>query len=497
MSLSAQCSSCQQRMELEDAHDQCPSCLGIDHLKEALEDPCMHCSVMPLEVRRVRLAAFKKIKEGAVKRKASASAPCQKKKEAKKDLARRVDELADGMGKIQEFLAKLQPQPASEIFESGREESETPSLPQPDYTVSLDEFDCVSVAATDSLFSEDRFPLDKEPGMIDSEDEGDDHSESSLSSDDLVKVIKTALAQLGMDPTSATETAHTNRLGHSLPRSNVFNIPQSPDFTEVFSQAFKSAHSTRLDRVSRLLAAMQEPGPIGLGAMPTVEPAVASLIVPPDEALRQDPRCPNMECRRTDNLIGKIYNSTACLGRTVNTLAHVLLAIIASLNSPEATAAELVNVALRSVGSIAGHCGKAMGLLVQARRQVWIAQSPFSEPCRAALRQLPLVPGQIFGPAAQEAFDRRLVASEARNQLGKQRTSFKAPGYPLYSFRRGRSAFSSRHQFPGREPQPSGPYRGQQTRPYGPPARTFNRLRYMGASDNHPPRATKSSRRQR
>ncbi len=148
-----------------------------------------------------------------------------------------------------------------------------------------------------------------------------------LVSDDLVNTIKNALTTLGIDPKSATGIMHTNRLCHSLPRTNVFTIPQSPDFTEVFSQVFKSAHSTRLDRVSHLLAAMEDPETIGLGPMPPLEPAVASLIVPPDKALRQDPRCPNMECRWTDNLIGKMYNSTACLGRTVNTLAHLLLAM--------------------------------------------------------------------------------------------------------------------------------------------------------------------------
>ncbi len=150
--------------------------------------------------------------------------------------------------------------------------------------------------------------------------------------------LKLLLAKLGMDPKSTTGIAHTSRLCHSLPRTNVFAIPQSPNFTEVFSQAFKSTHSTRLDRVSRLLAAIKDLGPIGLGLMPPIEPAVASLIVPPDEALRQDLRCPNMECRRMDNLIGKIYNSMACLGRTVNMLAHLLLAINASLCSPDTTA---------------------------------------------------------------------------------------------------------------------------------------------------------------
>lgn len=116
---------------------------------------------------------------------------------------------------------------------------------------------------------------------------------------------------------------------------------------EVFSQAFKSAHSTRLDRVLRLLTAMENPGPMDLGPMSPIEPAVASLIVAPDEALRQDPRCPNMECTWMDNLICKIYNSMACLGSTVNMLAHLFLTINASLSSPDTTATKLVNVALR------------------------------------------------------------------------------------------------------------------------------------------------------
>lgn len=495
--MSAQCSSCQKQMGLDDGHDQCPSCLGVEHLREALEDPCIHCNMIPLAVRRARLAGSSS-NTGGMKRKASASAsaPLPKQKKGKKELTRRVDELADGIGKIQEFLSKLQPQPIPEGLESGSEEVGIPAFSQSDHAFFPDDMDCVSVAATDSLFSEEQSVSDKEPCVIDSDDMTDGQSEGSLVSDDLVNTIKSALTKLGIDPKSATGIVHTNRLCHSGPRTNVFTIPQSPDFTEVFSQAFKSAHSTRLDRASRLLAAMEDPGTIGLGPMPPIEPAVASLIVPPDEALRQDPRCPNMECRRTDNLIGKIYNSTACLGRTVNTLAHLLLAINASLSLPDAAATELVNVALRSVGSIAGHCGKVMGSLVQARRQVWIAQSPLSESCRAALRQLPLVPGQIFGPAAQEALDRRLVASEARCQLQGQRASFKVPGYSPYSFRR--TTFSSRRQISGRGLPPNRSYRVQQSRPYGPPLRTYHRSGYAtAASDNRPPKDNKSARRQR
>ena len=40
------------------------------------------------------------------------------------------------------------------------------------------------------------------------------------------------------------------------------------------------------------LAAMQDAAKYGLGRMPAVEPAIASLIVAPEETLRQDARCP-------------------------------------------------------------------------------------------------------------------------------------------------------------------------------------------------------------
>ncbi|XP_035986276.1 meiosis-specific protein MEI4-like [Fundulus heteroclitus] len=43
----------------DDGHDLCPSCLGVEHLREALsDDACPNCSVMPRSVRLSRLAAL-------------------------------------------------------------------------------------------------------------------------------------------------------------------------------------------------------------------------------------------------------------------------------------------------------------------------------------------------------------------------------------------------------------------------------------------------------
>lgn len=70
--------------------------------------------------------------------------------------------------------------------------------------------------------------------MIDSDDNADDESEGLLMSNILVNTIKTTFIKIRNGSQSTKGTAQTNRLFHSLQRTNVFAIPQSPDFTEVF-----------------------------------------------------------------------------------------------------------------------------------------------------------------------------------------------------------------------------------------------------------------------
>ncbi|MEQ2188819.1 hypothetical protein GOODEAATRI_018773, partial [Goodea atripinnis] len=49
------CASCGVPLQVEDRHDLCPKYLGVGHLREALTDPCMNCSILPLPVRENRL----------------------------------------------------------------------------------------------------------------------------------------------------------------------------------------------------------------------------------------------------------------------------------------------------------------------------------------------------------------------------------------------------------------------------------------------------------
>ena len=58
------CSSCQVVLQVEDGHDLCASCLGVDHLKEALVNPCMNCAILPHSVRETRLREVENLLEG-------------------------------------------------------------------------------------------------------------------------------------------------------------------------------------------------------------------------------------------------------------------------------------------------------------------------------------------------------------------------------------------------------------------------------------------------
>ncbi|MEQ2160417.1 hypothetical protein GOODEAATRI_033479, partial [Goodea atripinnis] len=49
------CASCGVPLQVEDGHNLCPKCLGVGHLREALTDPCMNCTILPLPVRENRL----------------------------------------------------------------------------------------------------------------------------------------------------------------------------------------------------------------------------------------------------------------------------------------------------------------------------------------------------------------------------------------------------------------------------------------------------------
>lgn len=513
-------------MDVNDPHDNCPACLGIKHLREALTDPCIHCSQLPIQQRQARLAhlegeadcllsstATEKPTHTA-KRKSVLKAP-QKTKKPKRSgaLERRVDVLSDSVTQIRELLLGMQPQlqpqpmplsvepqPQAHLSQNDFHSDEEASLPasQPDPFIQplQRDDDILSLAATATLFPMDMGDFSQpeditnlDSSATESGRESDDGTEASGINHTLSGAIRMALSKLNMEPLSRA-TMQTNRLCRLPMQSNDLTIPPCDDFIKMFTEALKEANTSRMDRATRLFAAMAEPSAAGLGPMPPVEPAVVSLVVSPDEALRTDPRCPSPECRRTDNLVCWAYNTQATMGRVLNTMAHVLLALQTTIQpSSDAAMSDLVDTALQGIGALAKQCGKSMGLLLQARRQIWVAQSPLPDAARNVLRQLPLAPGQLFGPAAQEALNRRQLASETRYQHVKPHTAFKKPqSLPQPAFRGNptyrRQPVPSFRQPPRRQAEHSLTARSVRGRP----SSAFPRQGRPG--QNRPPKAT-------
>ena len=150
-----------------------------------------------------------------------------------------------------------------------------------------------------------------------------------------------------------------------------------------------------------------------------IEPTLVGLILSPDEALRPDARCPWRQRRLTDDLIGKSYDAAARMACIGNSMSHLVLALSQTLQSPgvEPSVQALSEASLRAFAYMSRELGRVMSSLTLARCQIWLAQSPLSEPSRKVLCSLPVVPGQLFGPAVQQALERSLLVTQVRQQF--------------------------------------------------------------------------------
>ncbi|XP_035991606.1 uncharacterized protein LOC118562836 [Fundulus heteroclitus] len=101
-----------------------------------------------------------------------------------------------------------------------------------------------------------------------------------------------------------------------------FSVPPSEEYLKELHACWRDPRALSwLSSDVRVLAAMHESVKAGLDRMSAVEPAVASLIVSPDEALRPEVRFPRTQSRVTDDLLCKAYNAGARAGRLGNSLA--------------------------------------------------------------------------------------------------------------------------------------------------------------------------------
>ena len=111
----------------------------------------------------------------------------------------------------------------------------------------------------------------------------------------------------------------------------------------------------------------------GLVHMPPVDQCMASLVLSPDEALREDAQSPRPQCQV---MLLKAYATATRMARIGNTLSVPLLAQ-AQMLQPEHEGRELGEtneVALEAFGLMSGELGCLMSTLVVTQCQVWLAR---------------------------------------------------------------------------------------------------------------------------
>ena len=232
----------------------------------------------------------------------------------------------------------------------------------------------------------------------------------------LKPAIRMALADLGLDDAPAT-AAPSSAFFRQTPQRAAFSVPPSKPYTEELQRCWGDptvlSHHTS---DGRNLAAMQEAGSYGLDRMAPVDPTIASLIVSPDEALRPDARCPHPQCRLTNDLLVRAYNIAARMAWIGNSFSHLILDLSQVLQESgvDSSAQTLSDASLQTFAFMSRELGRLMSTVTLARRQVWLAQSSLSEGCRHSLCSLPVVPGHMFGRAAQQALERSAQVDQAR-----------------------------------------------------------------------------------
>ncbi|MEQ2184638.1 hypothetical protein GOODEAATRI_010088, partial [Goodea atripinnis] len=106
--------------------------------------------------------------------------------------------------------------------------------------------------------------------------------------------------------------------------------------------------------------------------------ANASLIVPPDEVLRPNVRCPQPQCHVTDDLHCRAYNSGAWMGRIGNSLSHQMLGLSSSLESVplDQSTQGLLDTSMQAFALMTLELRRTLSTLVHAQRQVWLRNHP-------------------------------------------------------------------------------------------------------------------------
>ncbi|MEQ2224831.1 hypothetical protein ILYODFUR_011540, partial [Ilyodon furcidens] len=359
----------------------CPPCLGVDHLREVLSDhACSNCSVLPKAVRLARLSSVEQAADWAVSvqqdplllgqavalpKRSAADVPLAFGRRAKRrrplGLTTRVDQLSTELAKMKTVLQSLR-------ADGGRSETSPPKQGGS----SNCEDDAILVVASGSLFREDLPELGpRTSGLGSSASQG-------VAGEPVSAAIRTALGRLQLEVPPAQSAPSSAFFRRSDAEAN-FVVPPSAEYVQELHACWADTKAfSHLTADGRALAAMHEAPKFGLGCMAPVVSANASLIVPPDEVLRPNARCPQPQYRVTDDLHCRAYNSGARMGRFGNSLSHPILGLSSSLESVplDQSTQGLLDTSLQAFALMTLELRRTLSTLVHARRQVWLCNHP-------------------------------------------------------------------------------------------------------------------------
>ncbi|KAJ8333892.1 hypothetical protein SKAU_G00412110 [Synaphobranchus kaupii] len=254
-----------------------------------------------------------------------------------------------------------------------------------------------------------------EPSSVNAKDgsgssrQGSEQSDPGQSPSSLCTILRTALARVGLDDAQVTAPA-ANPFFRRLPPTTPFSVPPSPHFLRELPMCWANPRAfARHSRDSRLLSTMRNAEEHGLDHMPAVDHCMRALVLSPDGALRDEARCPSPQCRVTDDLLTRAYDTAVHMARLGNSLSVLMLAQAQMLqpHPVDSSIGDLNDASLQAFALMSRELGRLMSTLVVARRQVWLAQAPLSDDLRGTLRKHPVIPGRIFGPAAEWALESR------------------------------------------------------------------------------------------
>ena len=213
-------------------------------------------------------------------------------------------------------------------------------------------------------------------------------------------------------------------------------LPVFPDFMSELLSSWGAPSRASLPRTH--LANLEGAAAYGVATAPRVGPTFA-MLAGATVRVGCEASHPNSRCRATDGRLCKAYNASAMIARLAcsNSLLLVylegLLQDLSSTGPAEGSEAVVemlcvVDILICGARDQAQALGQAIASLVQARRQVWLAQSKLTPQDCSAVLAAPVVPGEVFGPPSEAALEQSRKTRELMRSV--QRTPAASRPWP-------------------------------------------------------------------